>query len=512
MQLWSDQEWYFCLHCFYHATDRNKAIIKFKERFPHRTQVAIKRKFARESLQPGSYLGMGVKKKTTKAQLIQELKDAYKTIGQPYTREQFDKVSAVSSPLIIGYFGDWDLALEQADLKKKFNSYNQITQQINSFNPEKELKEQWKKEKELILHRAEQKKVKWLKEQAQKVDIINEMLTNAIAKVEPLLVDVTTIKSFPKPQTTSNCVLWFEFSDLQLGTLITAEEMGDLNEHNWIIWQNKLSVWKKHVIEKINIYKQNYVIDRVIIACLGDMVEGQDIFKGQIWKVDSNVVDQSIYGANDTAGAFTEIFLTHHDIHFDVLEVFGNHGRLGSKGDHPYNCSMDKVFQRMLQGQLEKVRELTNYTYHQNEAWFYFIEVYGWNHLLLHGDQGMSKLWSSRPTINGLEKGLSRYNQMFQSQVHFIHCGHFHNDVTWSFNMSQILINGSFIGTSTFSATAMVASSPPIQVMHVFEPRTGLAKTERIYLLEGQMKAAIVPKKLSANGERYNGHPHNRND
>ena len=144
--LWSDQEWYFCLHCFYHATDRNKAIIKFKERFPHRTQVAIKRKFARESLQPGSYLGMGIKQKTTKAQLIQELKDAYKTIGQPYTCEQFDKVSAVSSALIIGYFGDWDLALEQADLKKKFDSYNQTTQQINSFNPEKELKEHLRKQ------------------------------------------------------------------------------------------------------------------------------------------------------------------------------------------------------------------------------------------------------------------------------------------------------------------------------------------------------------------------------
>lgn len=506
MTPWSDREWFFLLECFYSTTDRAKAVLRFQEQFT-RSKKAIKRKFEREGICPGAYLGSGVKKnKVTKTQIVNALNDAYKTIGKPFTRQQFDSVSPLSSAVVIGFFGDWNLALEQADLKKRFQSFNQLTQQIKEFNPDRELKEQWKKEKEEILRRAEQRKVKWIKEQAQKADLIDEMIQNAVAKIEPLIVDVTTVHMFPKAETDKHCTLWFEFSDLQLGTLITAEELGNLNEHNWIIWQTKLKVWKNQVIEKINVYKSNYIIDRVIIAALGDMVEGVDIFKGQIWKVDTNVVDQAIEGANDTAAAFAEIFLTHHDLHFDILEVFGNHGRIGMKGENPYNCSMDKVYQRMLQGQLAKTREITNYTYHQNEAWFYFLDVYGWNHLILHGDKGMSKLWSNRPTVNAMEKGLSRWNQMLQQQVHFIHCGHFHNDVSWSFNMSQILINGSFIGTSSFSATTMLASSPPLQVMHVFEPRTGLAKTERIYLLEGEMRTAITPKKL----EIPNGHSHSR--
>ena len=497
MRLWSEQEWFFLLSCYQHSANRKDANAKFGAKYK-RTRKAIKRKFQRECILINTILGVGIGKgKVTKQQVVSELKQVYKLLGKPFSRKEFDEVSKLGSAIVIGYFGNWDTALEQASLTRKFHSHAHITNEKATFDPEKELREQWKQEKEMILHRAEQKKVRWIKEQAQKVDIINEMLHVAIAKVEPLIIEVATVKKFPEPEyAASNCTLWFEFSDLQLGTLITSEEIGAINEHNWIIWQEKLAIWKKNVIEKIQLYKQSCTIDRVIIACLGDMVEGQDIFKGQIWKVDSNVVDQAINGANDSAGAFAEIFLTHHDIQFDVLEVFGNHGRLGQKGDHPYNCSMDKVFQRMLKCQLEKTKELTNFSYHNNEAWFYFIDVYGWNHLLLHGDQGMSKLWSSRPTINGLEKGLSRYNQMFQQQVHFIHCGHFHNDVTWSFNMSQILINGSFIGTSTFSATAMVASSPPIQVMHVFEPRVGLAKTERIYLLDGDMKREILPQKL----------------
>ena len=226
------------------------------------------------------------------------------------------------------------------------------------------------------------------------------------------------------------------------------------------------------------------------------MVEGQDIFASQIWQIDRPVVDQATQGAEDTAAAFAEICLTFPHIKFKILEVFGNHGRIGKKGETPYANSMDKVYQRFLQLRLAAIREITNLTYFENESWFYFTQLYGWNHLLLHGDQGMSSLWSNRPTVNGLEKGITRYNQMLQGQVHFVHCGHFHNDWQLSMNMAQLLINGSFIGTSNFSASKMVASGPPVQVMHVFEPRVGLARTERIHLVDGDVRNPIKPKSI----------------
>ena len=139
---------------------------------------------------------------------------------------------------------------------------------------------------------------------------------------------------------------------------------------------------------------------------------------------------------------------------------------------------------------------VNNVTWHTNDCWFYFVEIYGQHHLLLHGDQGMSGLWSNRPTINGLEKGIVRYNQLLQSQVHVLHAGHFHSAWELSFNMSQVLINGSFIGTSDFAARQMVTSSPPIQMMHVFEPDVGLTKSERIYLTTGSIFNSIEPNTL----------------
>jgi len=499
MARWCDHEWYYCLYCFYNNDDVVDAVKRFKQKYPKRTRSCIEKKFKNEKLNIFEYLGYGLKKtQISKKCMVQELKNVYRLLGKPYTRKQFDGLSRIKSEILIGYFGSWNDALESSELLKKFNSYNNVLDTITSFDPEKEIKENWLKEKEKILAKAEQRKIDYLRQQSHKLDIVNEMINEAIAKADPVLVDIKIVKKpfIHKNKEKPTCTMWFEFSDLQLGTLIKSEEMGGLNQHNWVIWQEKLNIWKKQVIDKIDRYKRNYNVDRVVIACLGDMLEGQNIFKSQVWSIDSNVVDQAINGANDTAAAFIEIFMTHHDIHFDIFEVFGNHGRIGGKGELPYNCSMDKVYQRMLQGQLEKVKQLNNYTYYQNEVWFYFVQIYGWNHLLLHGDQGMSKLWSNRPTVNGLEKGLIRYNQMFQQQVHFIHCGHFHNDVAMSFNLSQILINGSFIGTSNFSASQLVASNPPVQILHIFEPRVGLYATERMILSNDIIRKSLEPKTL----------------
>ena len=497
MRRWSEREWDHCLYSFYRNDAKVEAIQSFKKKYPDRTENAIRSKFFHEKINVETYLGSGLgRNKATKQQLIQELKHTYKILGEPFNKKQFTEISETTYETLVGYFGSWEAAIRESGLTNKFDNFTDVAKEIKEFKPEEEIQKNWKKEKELLLKKAEDKKIAWLKNQANKVDLINEMLTEAVAKMEPLFVEVNRKPKVQSSRLKPACTLWFEFSDLQLGTLITSEEMGGINSHNWIIWQEKLAIWKNKVIEKIYFYHQHYTIDRVVISALGDMVEGSSIFKGQTWKIDTHVVDQAINGANDTAAAFTEIMLTYPEIHFDLLEVFGNHGRIGDKGENPYNCSMDKVYQRMLQGQLDKVRGLTNYTYHQNEAWFYFIEIYGWNHLMLHGDQGMNKLWSGRPTIAGLERGVSRYNQIFQKQIHFVHCGHFHNDVTLSFNLSQILINGSFVGTSNFSATQMVASSPPIQVMHVFEPRVGLYATERIFLTNDNVRKSLEPKKL----------------
>lgn len=438
------------------------------------------------------------KKLPSKRDLIQSLKLVYNSIAEPFTEYEYDKLcnQEYNSRFIAEVFGSFSEALEKAGLAKKFDKHQTIKEEKAKFDPEREIKKSWDEEKEKLLQRAESRRVKWLKDQTHKIDLLGDMIDEAIAKADPVTVEVYETPAKKQDSGKENVTLWFEFSDLQLGTLITKEEMGGVNEHNWLIWENKLNIWKKEVLDKINFYKRDFHIDHVVIACLGDMVEGIDIFKGQIWKVDRHVVDQAIMGANDTAACFAEIMLANSELKFDILEVFGNHGRIGRKGEVPYSCSMDKIYQRFLEAQLKSIPELKNYTYHHNEAWFYFLEIYGWTHLLLHGDQGMSKLWSGKPTVNSLEKGLVRFNQMLQQQVHFLHCGHFHSPVNFSFNISQILINGSFIGTSDFSATKMVASNPPVQLMYLFTPREGLTLTQRIYLTEESVKSPIQPKEL----------------
>jgi len=433
----------------------------------------------------------------TRADSIRELLKVFKILGRPFSRRDFDEVSEVPSRTIERHFGTWGKALLEAGLAAKFKQAKEVEKEKTEFHADNSLAEHWKVQKAELLKKAEDRKIRMYKEQLQKMDHVREMILESVAKAEPPLVEVTVVKEKPKSTAAKpHCTLWFEFSDLQLGTLMTSESMGGLNKHNWVIWQQKLSIWKDRAKSLIERYRKDFHIDHIVINCCGDMVEGQDIFGGQVWQIDRHVVDQAIQGANDTAGAFLDIFLSFPELEFHILEVFGNHGRVQKKGDSPHSCSMDKVYQRMLQSQLVRVGKLNNLTYHENEAWFYLLDLYGRNHIILHGDQGMSGLWSSRPTVNGLEKGIARYSQMLQQPVHFLHAGHFHQSWQLSFNMSSILINGSFIGTSQFSASKMVAASPPLQVMHVFEPLTGLSKSEQIYLSDGATMMPLEPKRL----------------
>lgn len=434
-----------------------------------------------------------------KTELKKDLIRVFTLLGRPFSRREYTDVGIANSRTVERLFGSWTDALEFAGLDEKFTAAEESKR---AYDPEKLVDADWRAQKETLKRKAEQRRVEEIRSQMQKVDFLKDMLEEAIAKAEPPIVEVHPIKVLKTRKgkgETPHVTLWFEFSDLQLGTLISSEAMGGLNRHNWPIWMAKLEIWKSLVIARIAAYAQDYVIDDVIIACLGDMVEGQDIFKGQVWQLDRHVVDQAIEGASDTAAAFIEIMLTFPELKFNILEVFGNHGRTQKKGEAPYSCSMDKVYQRMLELHIGNTR-VRNCKYHHNEAWFYLIDIYGWNHLLLHGDQGMSGMWSNRFTVNGLEKAVARYNQMLQQQIHFVHAGHYHADSSLSFNMSYMLINGSFIGTSPFSAAQMVASGPPMQNLHVFDPRKGLWLSEKLYLTNDVVKIPIEPRMLKGKG------------
>ena len=417
----------------------------------------------------------------SKTDFLKEIVRVFKLLDRPFTRREYDDVAKIHSRLIEKRFGSWNNALKESGLIEKFKNFLEVKQEIKEFNPQEKVKSEWKQEKEKLIEQAEKKKIAWIRNQENKSEILLEMITDAVSKAEPPTVFVHPKMKKPTQFSKEHCTLWLEFSDLQLGTCFSLEEMGGLNCYNWIIWQQKLTVWKEQVINLINFYKEAHHLDNVIIAFLGDLVEGVNIFKGQSWQVDRHVVDQAVFGANDTAAAFIEIFLTHPDITFQIMEVFGNHGRIGKKGELPYSCSMDRVFLRMVDLQIQAT-SVSNITWYRNSCWYWFTEIYDHKHLLLHGDQGMGGLWSGRPTINSLEKGLSRWMQMLQNNIHYIHIGHFHNSATWSFNFSQMLINGSFVGTSPFSATQMLAASPSEQIYHVLTPQSGLITTGHIYL------------------------------
>lgn len=422
-----------------------------------------------------------------KDELKKDLLAVHKKLGRTFTRKDYDAYGKWSSRTVERVYGSWTEAMEESGL---------AALAMKEPSPAQIVDDDWNRKKQELVQKAEKKKVDEIRTYINKVDLVRAMIDTAAAQLDPPMIKVQPIKVAKLPNNNRQKTLpWFEFSDLQLGTMMTKEAMGGLNKHDWGVWQEKLDVWKRQVIAKLIEAQYIYDVQDVVLNCGGDMVEGIDIFRGQRWHIDQHVVNQALMGATDTAAAFIEIIRTFPNITFHITEVFGNHGRIGMKGELPHSCSMDKVYQRFLQKHIEN-SGLTNIHYYENEAWFYLLQIGGWNHLILHGDQGMPSLWSNRPTVNGLEKLVCRYNQMLQCQIHFVHSGHFHNDWSLAFNLCYLLINGCWPGTSNFSASQMVASSPPMQCVHYFDTRVGLARTDRIYLTEEEVRRPIEPNVL----------------
>jgi len=423
-----------------------------------------------------------------------ELLRVYHFFGRPFSRAEFKEQSRFDARSIEKRFGGWNAALRAAGLDVRFEAHKRIEAERKSFDPDKAARQAFEAQKAELIRRSQERDDREARQALMKRDIFQEALLESIAKTSAPVVEIQPISAKAKAPgaTKQHVTLVVQMSDLQLGTLMTSEEMGGLNEHNWKVWRDKLTIWKTELIRLIDSYASRFIVDHVVIFMMGDMVEGQDIFAGQKWQIDRHVCDQAIDGANDTAGAMIELIGTFPNLKFRIFEVFGNHGREGRKGENPFSCSWDKVYQRFTELQVSRVR-LPNCTWHQNETWFQLVDIYGKVHLIVHGDRGIAGIWGGRPTINSLEKGVVRYSQMTQQHIHFLHCGHFHQNWQVSFNRAQLLINGSWIGTSSFSAADLIAASPAVQMVYAIDPRVGLLRSEFIYLTRESVFKPLEP-------------------
>ena len=166
------------------------------------------------------------------------------------------------------------------------------------------------------------------------------------------------------------------------------------------------------VVDITRVQRSDHPVKRCVIFALGDMLEGELIFPGQAWQIDSSLYRQLFDGAEILAGFVRKMAATFEQV--DVYCVPGNHGYLGgrSRKDYHPESNADRILYRIAEkitlGDPRIYWEIPDIDYHLavdlgvNMKWFLRhgqqvrgyngIPWYGWVRRVW-GDAGMAKIW-----------------------------------------------------------------------------------------------------------------------
>lgn len=258
-------------------------------------------------------------------------------------------------------------------------------------------------------------------------------------------------------------------SDVHVGQVVNPVEVGGLNAYNFDVFQERLERWTNSARSVIRHHQQAHPVREMQFWHLGDLVEGDKIFKSQRLYMDLDLMQQLFRSVDIWAAKIVSFLDLVEHIHYKAVP--GNHGRIGEKGDNKSYVNWDYVLAKCIEMKLEAYKDRISFEI--PESFFIVTEVEGWNWLLWHGDD--IKSWASIPWY-GVQRSLSAWTQMFNIMGrrfdYAIH-GHFHTDWKMDMMLGEAFANGSWVGTNEH-ALRIRAFGMPKQLLLFVHPTYGV--------------------------------------
>jgi hypothetical protein len=279
-------------------------------------------------------------------------------------------------------------------------------------------------------------------------------------------------------------------SDWQLGELVDETETGGMNSYSWAQAVKRCGRLVEAVIGNLENQMRAYRIDRLVIAVLGDIVEGHDIFNGQPWSLDKDAAMQSVDGADLMASVLTAVvepFLP-HGLQVDIYCVPGNHGKPGGRkaGQTPVTFSFDLLLYEMLR------RQLTNWPVHEfavEPAGRLLFMAADQVCLMTHGNEVRG--WGGFPYY-GLDKVHARMTMELETLFTHWLLGHWHSAATLPAGRGMRVVNGTMVGANQLTQAAVLTTSAPSQTMLYMSRELGLAEVAYLVLEPGHRKEPTI--------------------
>lgn len=295
------------------------------------------------------------------------------------------------------------------------------------------------------------------------------------------------VAGFGKPdrRTKGEEVAVVMIADLQLGK-VTPEYDSEIAEQ-------RMGLYAQKVVGLTEIARAEHPVKRAHVWLLGDIVEGERIFPGQEYLIDSGLVDQVVgNGSRIIRNFLYEMLGNFETVH--VTAVVGNHGRLGRPGEYHPETNMDRMLYRVVREWFAATGELGNRisfdipTYYKGDRGWYAIDHIGqYSSLLIHGDQfrgggGISGLpypSMNKKVLKWRDAALAGRFPKFQD----VACGHWHVDASIPIGTQVLRIAGSPESYNVWAQEFLSSTQGPTQRMMFVHPEKGMVTADyTIYL------------------------------
>ena len=261
----------------------------------------------------------------------------------------------------------------------------------------------------------------------------------------------------PTPITSDGESLVVVLSDLHVGKIV--ENCDGVEVFNTAIAIDRIQQMGRSIQRVIVHAKRSTNIDEIVVAMIGDILDGENIYKSHAFHTDSHIAIQLRNATRALWELILELAAIESIKKVRVATIRGNHGRAGEFGHEDSN--LDNVlydnleFASILHGD-PKITVTTKYSAHHT------VEVRGHRLLLRHEAPLTCDTSAARAKLAG-------WIDMHNADC--IISGHYHHVQISTYADRYIIRNGSLVGPDSLSERMAVTSKPEQIVFGISERR-----------------------------------------
>jgi predicted phosphodiesterase len=259
--------------------------------------------------------------------------------------------------------------------------------------------------------------------------------------------------------------------------------------YNSQVCEERVELYAQKVLELTEIQRADHPVKEAHVFITGDLIEGELIFPGQHWLIDSSLYTQVCLDGPRILGNFLRTMLANFDrVH--VTAVIGNHGRIGGRGSRDMNAESngDRMLYRITQQLLADEKRLT-WTIPDGDRerhWYAVAGIGNYRALLLHGDQFRGH--AGIPWYGIQKKAGGWALGAIEEEFDEIIFGHYHQPTRVTLNSVTARCSGSTESHNTFAVEQLAAVGRPSQNLLFIHPDKGEVTAEYCVWLDDKLK------------------------